>query len=279
MIGLRATRTTFLAAALLCTPAHAAGDSTVREMMVESGMIEQFGNIGDESRTAILQMAERRQGMPRQLAEGLAGIAARVLDGERFVADLEVRLVETLSSEEAEAITAFYISDFGQRVRDAEVSASTTSARRRIESIRSELRAEIEKDPQRLALFREIDAALFASELSATTAVSIGQAMAVGMAEGQPGGADPGALAALKDRMALAHDQIVAEMRDRLLTTFAFTYRGLSDSELEDYADFLETEAAKATNAALFEAVHTILSERGEEIGEAFGALVRQKRT
>jgi hypothetical protein len=200
------------------------------------------------------------------------------MDGERILDDLEAALTESLSAEEVAAISEFYRSPLGTRVRRVEVEGSSPEVRAEIESHRDELRAELNSDPERKALLDRVERALLASELSATIALSMVQSIAVAGAQGQPG-ADPESLAALEERIAQMHPMFVEKLRDNIGTTFFRTYRDLSTADLTEYVAFLETDKASAAYAGFYAAMNDIFRSRGREIGEAFGALMKQRKT
>jgi hypothetical protein len=266
-----------IALALLSAPAASQDASPVREMMAASGMTEQFADLGETFAAGIRQSAAQTA-MPPEIAEDFAAIAARLVDGKAFLSDLESGFSDTLLREEIAAITAFYLSPLGQRLRQAEVAGSTPESQLEIDANRSELRAALDSDPERLALAKALDEALLASELSATTAVSVAQAVLVGAAESAPV-QDPGALADMERQLASMHGQIVEEIRELLLASFAWVYRDFTNEDLGTYVDFVLSGAARAASAVIFEVSHDFMGARSRQVGEEFGALMRQKRT
>jgi hypothetical protein len=279
MRRVKATRNLLLAVALIM-PVSAAGaeDSPVREMMEVSGMVEQFSDLGENFRAGAMQSAGQ-SGLPTDLVDGLADIVVRHMDGEAFLQELEAGLELTLSADEAEAITAFYRSPLGERVKEAEVANSTSEALAEMEARRAEMRAVLDEDPTRLALATSIDEILLSSEMSATMAAAVARAMLVGAVEAAPAPVDQNALAAVEQKLTELHGQLVAGMRERLLTSFAFVYRELSNEELASYVEFLKTDPARAAYAAVYEVTGNFMSEQAELVGREFGTLIRQKKT
>lgn len=278
MAGFRLMGAVLFALALHCLPASAQNDSPVREMMAVSGMVEQFADLGENFRAGILQAAGQTA-MPPDVVNDLADIASRQVDGTAYLRALEVGLEATLSADEIAAVTAFYSSPLGQRVKEAEVANSTIEAMTELESRREEIRAELDKDPRRLALAQALDEALLASELSATVAGAVARAMLVGAVEALPPSGNPEALAAIERQLESMHGQTVEQMREALLVTYAFMYRSISDDDFAAYAEFLKTDAARAAYAAVFEVTSNFMTERAQQIGKEFGALLRQKKT
>ncbi len=280
MKGLKAAGSLLLAAALMA-PASAGAEeapSPVRAMMIVSGMVEQFSDFGETFRAGISAAATQSPGLPPDLVEALGDIGARVMDGEAFVDDLEVELEATLSPGEIEDFAAFYRTSFGQRIRQVELANSTPDVQLEIEHDRAALRAELERDPERLALAEDVDRTHHTSELAATTTVSMMRALAIGMVEGA-GQGGPEVLAAVDAKIEQMHAPIVAHMHEVMLAIIARTYRDLSNEELAEYVEFLNTESVRAVCAALSEAESNFMTVRSRQIGEEFGALIRQKKT
>ncbi len=264
--------------ALLGAPAAFAQSNPVREMMQASGMTEQFGDMGDEFRTGVVETATE-QGAPKEMAEAMGEIAGRTFDGKRFLTDIEAELTETLSSDEIAAIKQFYGSPAGKRLKDAEVAASTTEVRNEISAHQAELRANLEKQPDRLAVLTRMDDAMLGTELTASVVENMISAVMIGTMEGQEQPVGKDALAIVERRAASMREMLLPELRREVRASFARTYRDIPLEDLKIYADFLETERAKAVYAALFAATDDIFSARSREFGRAFAEMMREKRT
>src|SRR5687767_5346416 len=96
---------------LLGAPAAAAQDSPVRAMMEQSGMVEQFADLGQTMSLGILQAGQQHPTMPPDAAEALADMAAHQFDGQRFLQKVETVLADTLSAAEIEVVDDFYASE------------------------------------------------------------------------------------------------------------------------------------------------------------------------
>ena len=268
----------FLFAGLLIAPASdaAAGDLAVRTMMEVSGMVEQYADLGEQWRAEMLQIGATRADIPKDVTAELAEICGRVMEGQRFLDELEAALADSLAPDEIAAMTAFYQTDLGQRIRAAEVAAV-----KREGAAPSDSAAQIEelkRDPARNELFRRMDAALFASDISASMALSLMHAVASGLLEGQDRPPTPEAREALEARLNAMHESISDQVRDQVIATFVDTYRDVPIDDLRVYTEFLESEEARANYAAFQAAVDELLAERGAEIGRELAAFMKQKR-
>jgi len=148
-----------------------------------------------------------------------------------------------------------------------------------VQSRLSEYRAQLDGEPERLAVFRDIDANLKVTELSASMALSVILAIAAGAIESQPQGSSPEMLAAVEERVRAMYPSLLEQMRDQILGSLAWTYRDVSVEDLTAYADFLQSDSAKAVYAAVNSTMSETLEAGARKIGEEFGVFLRQKRT
>jgi hypothetical protein len=123
-----------------------------------------------------------------------------------------------------------------------------------------------------------MDELLHASEISTSTAMSIARTLWAGVLEGQNQGLGPDALATLNGAFEALYPQMLAEMREYMLASSAWTYRNFSIEEVRTYTDFLRTDAARATYAALQAGLSDAMEKRGLEIGRAFADFLKQQK-
>jgi len=280
MRGAGAWRLLCLVILLLTAPApsSAQGAAAVREMMEASGLVEEFANFGEAFRLGVLQEGEAEPALPRDELEQFAAAAGRAMDGGRILQEIERALSDTLSAGEIAAMTEFYRTPLGERIRSAEVAAARELPSAEIKAEEAEHREQLRKDPARLALLRRMDEALLASELTVSMSESMMLAILVGMLEREREGAGQEAFDAFRDSIAPTRKALLTEMREDLLASSARTYRDISTPDLAAYARFLETDEARANYAAYFAAMEQIFNARGREIGKEFGTQLRQKK-
>jgi hypothetical protein len=251
----------------------------VREMMEESGMVEQFGDLGEQSADGARQAAGQQAGLPPDFVDALADAAAQAFEGARFLADLEAGLAENLTAAEIAAMTAFYRSPLGQRIRAAEVAASTKEVRAEIAANAAALRAELDTQPERHAIFERMDKALLATEMSATMVRTMMYGMLLGMLEKQGQPIERERLDMVERQIEGAEAMIVTQLRQEVQASFVRGYRDVTIADLEAYAGFVETETARAVYAAIYATTDEIFVMRSRELGQGLAAAMRQKRT
>ena len=271
MQSLRALRALLVIGALLAPPAAAEENPAVRAMMEQSGMIEEAANLGEAVTLLVRQEAQEDPVMTQDAAEAFAEIAVDAFDGERLLEELETVLADTLSAGEIQAFTEFYATPLGTRIRAAEVATTTGESMARIEAREAELLAELERDLERLAIARTVDELLHFSEVGASVVLTALEGLEGGFASDMP--------AELASEPLPEHSELVQSLRDGFLADFAETYREIPLDDLRAYAKFLETDAARATHAAILVATTNFLEAAGRDLGRGIAAYMKQKKT
>jgi hypothetical protein len=72
---------------------------------------------------------------------------------------------------------------------------------------------------------------------------------------------------------------IVEDAQKFVRASFAWTYADFSVDDLQDYAEFLETDPARIINGAYFAVVSEHYVAVGRKLGEGASALFRQRKT
>ena len=241
-------------------------------------MVEQFSNFGEILRADFMRLGSAEAGIPAESLPQLGDIVGEAMDGQRLLGEIESSLTETLAPEEAAALTAFYETELGARIREAEIAGSASAVGPDAQQRLATARAEIASDPERSHLYRRIDDAIFASELSTTIVMGLIEAVGIGVLQRQEHGAGADMLAALEAELSALREDLLPDMREGIMAVNALTYKDIPIGDLRKYVTFLETEAARANYAAIFEAWAGIMESRGREIGAQFAEVFKQKR-
>ncbi len=264
--------------ALFVSPAAAENNPAVRAMMEQSGMVEQAANLREAVRLGARQLAQEDPIISRDAAEAFAEIAAEAFDGERLLEELETVLADTLSEAEITAFADFYATPLGTHIKAAEVAAISGEAMARTEAREVELRAELERDPERLAIARRVDELLHLSEVGASVVLVLLEAVSRGAAENLDRGMAWETPAELESEPLPEHAVLVQSLREGMLADFAETYREVLLKDLRTYVEFLETDAARATHAAIAVATTHFLEAAGRDFGRGIAAYLQQKK-
>lgn len=202
---------------------------------------------------------------------GFAADVARAYDPARLAPAFATALGVALPAEVEAAAVAFWGSDAGQRIVLAEIEARRAlidPATREAAEVAADRMGE-KRDP-RLRLIRRIIEQGDMIELGVTGTMTTYLAFNDGMAE-----TGPETLALPPEERAAEvygqEAQIRADTTAWLISFMALAYSGLSEADLQAYADFLETPEGGRTNAALARAFETVMTPVSRAVGQAAG--------
>jgi hypothetical protein len=274
---LRMIAVTALGMALALPSALAADAAAVRTMMEKSGLVAQYTDLGGQMRDALFKSP------PPMLQSGTASLMATIvgntMDGKQVLDQVQTILAGSLSADDLKAMDAFFDSDLGSRIVKAEIAGSTPAAQDQIDAKAQQLLAEARQDPQRVALFEDIDRKLNTSELSARASQSLLRALSTAMAESSPMPPDPNKVAQANAHIDAMHAALVKEAQLTMIASAEWIYRDFSLTEMQSYATFLESEPSQIMYAAVSAVLDGFYAETGKRIGDELAAAVRQQKT
>ncbi len=241
----------------------------------------------------------QRSGLPAQLESLTAGIRAQFVRAhrrqsgpdrltidrivaERFVADTlytKIRLdfQRNVEPSRLEKALAWYGSPLGKRVTGQELAALVASGGR-------EAVAELERNrpsQRRLDLVERLDGAGGASETTVDVTVAIVRSLTVAFQPGLPAVAGL-SRAELDKQIARARNRTLEDMRRLCMVSMLLAYRDLSDDELAQYVQFVESDAGQwymsVMNSALLGAVQAAADATAAELATAVPQVVGDLR-
>ena len=224
----------------------APNEQIVDELIDLSGLKQQIPRLPNEYMTLIDQVLmglERRYPMPKNVRRELRQNFVDALSSERFEPQIRSRLLDTLSQDTSLATVNWLRSDLGKKITAAEVSVG--SADRSVQLATFMLRLQLERPtPERLQLVRRIEEITQGSEMATEAWEAIFGAVARAL-DGGFRGKNLDRKEKLEESMASIRGSIKGMFQQAQLFEALFTYQMLTDDELKQYAEFLETPAGK----------------------------------
>jgi hypothetical protein len=194
------------------------------------------------------------------------------LTPENFASEIRSRLLENLSEDAALATTGWLRSDLGRKITTAEVNAS--SAEQSVQFATFFLQLQLERPaPERLQVVRRIEAITQGSEMATEAWEAI--VAAIGRAlEGEYRAKNPQNKTNLEDYLASMRGSVKGMFEQGRLFQGLFTYRAVTDEELKEYAEFLESPSGKdvthtinrAVQGAAIDAIQSIKPSRTKSV-------------
>ncbi|HEY2145355.1 MAG TPA: hypothetical protein VGH12_04740 [Steroidobacteraceae bacterium] len=222
----------------------------------------------------------------RQLFEGntsaalsdaqLAAVTAAAKRGFRidvFEAPALSAFAANLDGDTAKKAAAFLSSDLGKRMVAADVALANLEEDKLDKIMSGEITAP--STPQRDALFAKLEAASRSTESTVQIFLSMGTAVALGVAIGS--GLDPGPVGerARKSGEATRAD-LEKTMHEPLRRYMAYDYRDFSDADLKHLLDFLQSAPGKRYVSAYIASMGAGYDAMGRRCGEQLGDSLRE---
>lgn len=211
--------------------------------------------------------------------EELVGLAEKLFGADAVLSDVRDRMTGQVTPAHLDAVIEFYSSPLGKKLVAMEVAASGSESQTKIETEGAALYADIQSNnPRRLKSFDRIEKAIRMEDMMSSMIMNMTYAMISGMAGTSmlPQQLTDDQIAALVNQQIQASRGLV---RQFLNNFFAYTYRDATNEDLQGYADFAETEAGRAFNAALVRAMIDAMVQRSRAFGHGLMVLRGVRRT
>jgi Uncharacterized protein conserved in bacteria (DUF2059) len=242
----------------------------------------QIAILGETLQIGPLMAVMREEGLASglKLAEDMLPDAAdrrwpAILDGiydvDAMKAVFDARLAAELGDDPdtVAAAVAFFGSEHGQRIITLEIEARRAMLDDAVVEAAKVLAQDMfADDDPRIALLQDFAEAADLVELNVMGGLNGNFAFMKGMADAG------GPAAQLTEDEMLAdvwggEQDVRAQTTEWLYSYFALAYQPLSDTELQDYADFWRTSAGQKTNAAVFAAFNELFTGISGDLGRA----------
>lgn len=239
----------------ICAP----DDQIVEELIDLSGLKQQIPRLPNQYITLfdqVLMGVERHHPMPMNVRRELRQSFVDAVSSERFEPQIRSRLLDTLSQDTSIATVNWLRSDLGKKITAAEVSVG--SAERSVQLATFMLRLQLERPtPERLQLVRRIQEITQGSEMATNAWEAIIGAIARAL-EGGLRGDKFQTKEKLEQFMASIRGSIKGMFEQGQIFETLFTYQTVTDEELKQYAEFLETPAGREVTKSINSAIQGV---------------------
>ena len=234
-------------------------EQLVDELIDLSGLKQQIPLLPNQYLTLVDQVLvglDRRNPMPKNMRRELRQSFVDALSSERFEPQIRSRLLDTLSQDTSIATVNWLRSDLGKKITAAEVSVG--SAERSVQLATFMLRLQLGRPtPERLQLVRRIQEITQGSEMATNAWEAIIGAIARAL-EGGLRGDKFQAKEKLEQFMASIRGSIKGMFEQGQIFETLFTYQTVTDEELKQYAEFLETPAGREVTKNINSAIQGV---------------------
>lgn len=261
--------------ALAAAPAdHRAEARALDDLLHRSGLKIQLESLTAGIRTQFLRAHRRQSGADRLTIDR---IVVERFAAETLYSKIRLEFQRSLEPAPLEKALAWYESPLGKRITGQELAALVAAGG-------PEAVADLERNrpsSRRLELIERLEAGGGASETTVDVTVAIVRSLTVAFQPGLPAVAGL-SRAQLDKQIAQARNRTLEDMRRLCLVSMLLAYRGLSDDELAQYVQFVESDAGQwytsVMNSALLAAVGAAADATAAELATAVPQLVGDLR-
>lgn len=221
---------------------------------------------------------EPGQKIPMNLRYALREAAGQAFQPDAMIERVRARMSTGMSAREIDDTLAWLETPLGRRITAMENETADVAAIAKIQAYGREL----ERRPlpaRRAELIRELDAATGASEVNVLTTEAGILAVALGMNAAQPVQQQLRP-EVLRENVKAAVPQLRQQITDVVRMGMSYTYRRLSDQELESYLKFLKSPSGAAySKAAVAGMTDAMLEASGRFVQVLPKAIAKHKGT
>jgi hypothetical protein len=238
-----------------------------REVLANSGISEQVLNVNARAQILLDDYLAAEQ-LPPDRSKQMIDAVELFKDTSQIVELLERRLARELLQSDVVALNGFFASRLGRKIASVEIAASTLTAWYQMEESLLALEERLERNPVRESFLARLDRLRRLSESGAALAAALYAGLVQGVTVTVKKQADN--LYGL--RYEAFRVSFLNSLRYANLVPLTYTYGPITDDELEQYCQFLNTQSA----SKVYDAVELVLRKYNFEAGEKFAVAVAE---
>ncbi len=252
-----------------CLAEDRAGETLVRDLMLKSGMEKQIEQMPQLLQSELDQQHPNAGGMPREEFERFSNIARSAFDAKAIHASVQAYLRSNLSEKDMKDVLEWLESPLGAKITKLEEAASTAKAHEEMRAIGPKLLQE-NQGSARTDRLMKLDKAIGVTRSSVNTIMNLQLAMITAMSAAMEADKRP-AFEDVQELVKRNQPQMQAAMSRRVQIQFLYSYRELSDEEIDGYLRFAESMPGRRYHEVSIRAIDEALVQSARRIGSRLG--------
>jgi hypothetical protein len=247
---------------LSTTALHARSDSKVRELVAAMGTQRALEDFPATIKSGLKDLPPTAQAKEFSAAAAIA--ADNAFSTDKLVDGVIRRLEGKLSSDDIEAVLAFYNGPLGKQMVALETAAGTPEGQAEMSSQAAEILKGFEADAPRREVLQSITNALKLEDLMTNMVLSMQRSMAIAMTAGLGKTVTAEQIDA---DVAKSRPAVAKQMAGYATLSMAYAYRNTKVEDLKAYKEFLTSPIGDRLHAALVPALSGTLTDSSAEFG------------
>lgn len=239
-------------------------EAFTKDLVKLSGLEQQLRQV---PLLAVAGLAEQQGKLPPELYNSLQRIVRDAFNAERMQRNVTKRIERNLDTGIMRKTLNWLQSDLGKKVTRLEEAASTPQAFKEIRALAKQL--EITPPPQhRIELAQRLDSATSSTEFMVNILESTAMALVKALDAAQPTEQQVGEYE-LRREIGTRRPKMWETYRQVSTVSLLYTYKTLSDAELERYLDFLESKVGGDYQYVVSVAMREALLDASDDMTKA----------
>jgi len=252
-----------------CGAAERSADSPVQALMRASGLDQQINQVPFLLQAGIQQQYRNSRDLSANELSYVLTMARDAFDPDTIKDQVAAQIASDLSERAIQQALSWLESPLGRRITSLEERASTPEAHAEMESMAPDLAREY-RGSSRFAKISRLDKATLASERSTNMVLDVQLAMmtAFSAVSEEPNRPTYDDLVELVREM---RPQIRDAMTHAVALEFLYSYRTLTESEIDRYIVFAESDAGIRYHRATYNGLHYAIVQAAKKMGTRMG--------
>jgi hypothetical protein len=250
-------------------------DELVQTLMLKSGLNKQIEQFPSLVHAGLDQRAQQSSQLPEPVVDLLHHAVDISFNAESLKLGVRESIKRDLDREDIRNVLEWLNSPPGEKITMLEEAASTPEAIAEMQTMAGQL----SHDPARTATIKRLDNAIKATEFSMSLAQNLQAAVIIAMTSLVPSEVQPlveSVVKSVKKQVEKSSAQMKPIIEQQVLMSFLYTYRTLSDDELEKYIAFAETESARKYHSVISQGYNSVLTDASGKFGNVIGELIKE---
>ncbi|MBW1799739.1 MAG: hypothetical protein JRJ85_03310 [Deltaproteobacteria bacterium] len=247
-----------------------------RKFLDLSGLEKAIPMLGQSALSGLSAQQQKTQ-LPIAVYQRLLSLVKRSYGFLKIKGKLLEQIAENMDPLRAREVLEWLESPLGLRITALEENASTKTVERNRAAFAKNIRND-PPDPERLALYGRFEKAVGTAEAVADLITVSYEGIARGVNKTMPVDTRMDS-ETIERELANTRSAALDKYRESSKIDFLFTYRDLSDEELETYLAFAESKVGRWYHGMLFKSLNAVQSRVSEDMGEGIVEVIARTRT
>jgi hypothetical protein len=244
-------------------------DRLVQALMLKSGMKKQIEQMPQLLQSELDQQQANAQRIPQEEFSRLSNVARSAFDAKAIHAAVRTYIKSNLSENDMKEALEWLDSPLGTKITKMEEEASTAKAYEEMQAIGPRLLHD-NKDSSRMNKIMKLDKVIGVTQSTVNTVMNIQLAMITAMSAGMEAEKRP-SFEDVRNLVNNSQPQLHAAMSQMVQVQFLYSYRELTDHEMDRYIRFAESTSGQRYHDVSIRALDEALVQAARRIGSRLG--------